>query len=166
MQKLGILRILEYSKSFHNCIQRHIQNPVIFTKIYEDSELWHIRYIFRKIQDEVFFEKLVKNYNLFSKAFRLRYLTRFWIRLSLSKYLLTCRVTSRYVLYHTHLDSEPCQLLKIQAYSSPIQTYSTIVAYLEPCVTLACSESCHIQNPGIFRIQDIFRTLSRHIQAF
>ena len=28
-----------------------------------------------------------------------------------------------------------------------------ILAYLEPC---------HIRNPGIFRIQDVFRTLSRH----
>ena len=163
MQKPGILRILQYSEPFHNCIQRHIQNPATFTKIYEDSELWHIRDIFRKIWDEVFFGKIVKNYNLFCKVLHLRHLSRFWIRLSLSKYSLTCRVTSRYVLYHTYSDSEPCQLSKIQAYSRPIQTYSTIVAYLEPCVTLACSESCHIQNIGIFRIQDIFRTLSRHI---
>ena len=43
---------------------------------------------------------------------------------------------------------------------------SHIVAYLEPCVTLAYSEPCHIQNPGIFKIQDIFRTLSRHILAY
>ena len=34
----------------------------------------------------------------------------------------------------------------IQAYSHPIQT---IVAYLEIFVTLAYSETCHIQNPGI-----------------
>ena len=33
MQKPGILRILEYSEPFHNCILMHIQNPVIFTKI-------------------------------------------------------------------------------------------------------------------------------------
>ena len=40
MQKPGIFRILEYSELFHNCIPTHIQNPVIFTKIYEYSELW------------------------------------------------------------------------------------------------------------------------------
>ena len=28
------------------------------------------------------------------------------------------------------------------------------------------SDSCHIQNPGIFRTLDIFRTLSRHILAY
>ena len=42
----------------------------------------------------------------------------------------------------------------IQAYSRPIQP---IVAYLEPY---------HIQNPGIFRTQDIFGTLSRIILAY
>ena len=31
-----------------------------------------------------------------------------------------------------------------------------MVEYLEPCVTLAYSELCHIQNPGIVRTQDIF----------
>ena len=30
-------------------------------------------------------------------------------------------------------------------------------------VTLAYSEPCHIQNSGIFRTEDVFRTLSRHI---
>ena len=42
LQKPGILGILEYSVPFHNCIPTHIQNPVIFTKIYECSELWDI----------------------------------------------------------------------------------------------------------------------------
>ena len=37
---------------------------------------------------------------------------------------------------------------------------------LEPCVILVYSEPCHIQSPGIFRLQDIFRTLSRHILAY
>ena len=32
-QKAGILGVLEYSEPFHNCILRHIQNPVISTKI-------------------------------------------------------------------------------------------------------------------------------------
>ena len=41
--------------------------------------------------------------------------------------------------------------------------FSHTVAYLEPCVTLEYSEYCHIQNPGIFSTQDIFRTLSKHI---
>ena len=38
-QKPDIAGILEYSEPFHNCILTHIQNPVIFTKIYEYSEL-------------------------------------------------------------------------------------------------------------------------------
>ena len=46
-----------------------------------------------------FFAKIVKNYNYFSKALYLRSLTGFWIRISLNKYLLTCRMTSLYVLY-------------------------------------------------------------------
>ena len=33
MQKPGIVEIREYSKTFHNCIAVHIQNPAIFTKI-------------------------------------------------------------------------------------------------------------------------------------
>ena len=73
-------------------------------------------------------------------------------------------MTSHYVLHDTY--SEPCLLLKIQtfqAYSHPVQTYWAI--YLEPCVFLAYSESFHIQNPGIFRTENIFRTLPRHILA-
>ena len=41
MQKPGILRILEYSEPFHNCIPTHIQGPVILTKIYKYPELKH-----------------------------------------------------------------------------------------------------------------------------
>ena len=44
--------------------------------------------------------------------------------------------------------------------------FSHIVAYLEPCVTLAYSKPCHIQNLGIFITQDVFRTLSRHILIY
>ena len=44
--------------------------------------------------------------------------------------------------------------------------FSHIVAYLEPCVTLAYSEPCHIQNPSIFKTWDAFRTSSRHIPAY
>ena len=43
MQKPDILGILEYSEPFHNYILTYNQNPVIFTKIYEYSELWHIQ---------------------------------------------------------------------------------------------------------------------------
>ena len=42
MQKTDTLEILEYSEPFHNSIPTHIQNPVLFIKIYEYSELWHI----------------------------------------------------------------------------------------------------------------------------
>ena len=40
------------------------------------------------------------------------------------------------------------------------------MVHWEPCVTLAYSETCHIQNPGIFITQDIFRTLSRYILVY
>ena len=77
-------------------------------------------------------------------------------------------MTSHYVLHDTY--SEPCLLLKFQAYSgiftSCSDTFSHIVAYLKPCAILAYSEPFHIQNPGIFRSQDIFRVQSRHILAY
>ena len=44
--------------------------------------------------------------------------------------------------------------------------FSSIVPYLELCVTLAYLEPCHIENPGIFRSQDTFRILSRDILAY
>ena len=47
-----------------------------------------------------------------------------------------------------------------------VHIFNHIVAYLEPCVTLVYLEPCHIQNPGIFRTQDILRSLSRHILAY
>ena len=66
--------------------------------------------------------------------------------------------------------SEPCLLSNIQTYSRIFMSYSEIfrhfVAYLELCVTLEYSDPCHIQNPGIFRTQGIFRTLSRHTLAY
>ena len=68
-------------------------------------------------------------------------------------------MTSSYLLYNTY--SELCPLSYIQAYSGIFTSYSDIfnhgVAYLEPF---------YIQNPGIFRAQDIFRTLSSHILAY
>ena len=51
-------------------------------------------------------------------------------------------------------------------FTSYSDIFSHIVAYLKFCVTLAYSEPCHIQKPGIFRTQVIFRTLSRHILAY
>ena len=38
MQKLCLLGVLEYLELFHYCIPKHIQNPVIFTKIYDYSQ--------------------------------------------------------------------------------------------------------------------------------
>ena len=62
--------------------------------------------------------------------------------------------------------SDPCLLSEIQTYSGIFTSYSDIfshiVAFLEAYVTPAYSEHCHIENPGIFRTQYIFRTLSRH----
>ena len=51
IQKPGILRILHYSVLFHNCILKHIQNLVIFTKIYEysKSDIFKTRFIFRTL---------------------------------------------------------------------------------------------------------------------
>ena len=55
----------------------------------------------------------------------------------------------------------------IQIYSRPIHViFNLAVTYLELCVTLAYSEPCHIQNPGITRTQDKFRTLSRYILTY
>ena len=90
------------------------------------------------------------------------------MRLSLNKFSLTCRVTSYHILYDEC--SEHCLLSKIQTDSGIFTSYADIFshvgAYLELCLTLACSKPCHIQNLGIFRTQDIFRTLSRHILAY
>ena len=81
---------------------------------------------------------------------------------------LTFRVTLHYVECGTY--SEPCLLLKFQTYSSIFTScsniFSHLVAYLELCVILAYSEPCHIQNPGIFRTHDIFRTVSKHILVY
>ena len=162
-QKLGIFEILEYSEPFHNCIPNHIQNPVIFAKIFKYSEPCHIYENLRisrtltylkpyTIQNPLkdlrfeFFAKIVRNYNYYSKALYLRSLTGFWIRLFLNKYPLTCRVTWRYVYHDTY--SEPWLLLQIQTCSNIFTSYanisSYIVAYLEPCVILVYSEPWHI----------------------
>ena len=79
---------------------------------------------------------------------------------SLNKYSLTCKVTARYVLYETY--PEPC----LGKFHNLIKIFSHIVAYLEPCITVTCSKSCLIQNPGIFKTWDTFRTLSKHALAY
>ena len=107
-QKPGILGILEYSEPFHNCNPTHIQNSVIFTKIYEYSKLGTYAEPFKRFKMDSF-AKILKNYIYFSKAFHLRSLTRFWIHISLNKYSLSSRVTSHCVLHDTYL--EPCLLL-------------------------------------------------------
>ena len=74
-------------------------------------------------------------------------------------------------------NQNPVYYRKLKTYSGIFKTYSGIftsysdifshiVAYLETCVPLAYSEPCHIQNHGIFRTQDIFRALSKHILAY
>ena len=65
------------------------------------------------------FAKIVKSYNHFSNMLYLSSLARFWIRLFLNKYLLTCRVTSHYVLYKAY--SEPC-LYKYNQYKNLLST--------------------------------------------
>ena len=70
-----IFRILSYLRKFSN-----IQN----------SDIFKTRHIFRKSQrfEMEFFAKIVKNYNYISRALHLRFLTVFWIRISLNKYSL------------------------------------------------------------------------------
>ena len=73
-------------------------------------------------------------------------------------------MTSRYIMYDTLSITSNSGIFR--HFHVLFRQFSHIVAYLEPCVTLAYSELCHIQNPEIFRTQDIFRTLSRHILAY
>ena len=51
-------------------------------------------------------------------------------------------------------------------FTSDSDIFSHIVAYLKSCERLAYSESCHVQNAGIFKTQDILRTLPRDILAY
>ena len=51
-------------------------------------------------------------------------------------------------------------------FTSDSDIFSHIVAYLKSCETLAYSESCHVQNAGIFKTQDILKTLPRDILAY
>ena len=68
-------------------LHRHIENPGIVTTVYS-SIFTHIQGTFRNISHaQVYWETIS--------------LTGFWIRPSLKKNSLTCRVTSHYVLYMT-----------------------------------------------------------------
>ena len=66
-------------------------------------------------------------------------------------------MTSPYVLYDTY--QNPGYYCKFRY----LQPYCGI---LEPYVFLTYSEPCHIQNHGIFRIQDIFTSLLRYILVY
>ena len=54
-QKPGTRGILEYPELFHNCIQKHIQNPAIFTKIYntQNFDIFKTQYIFRALSESI-----------------------------------------------------------------------------------------------------------------
>ena len=75
-QKPGLLGILGYLKPFHKCILMHIQNPVIFTKIYKYRTLTYLKpdtySEHSKIFRWSFFTKIFENCNYFSKVFHLR----------------------------------------------------------------------------------------------
>ena len=81
----------------------------------------------QKFKIEIF-AKIVKKCNYFSKMPHLRSLTRFWIRLSINKYPLNWRVTSRYEL-HVHIQNLVYyrKFRYIQAYSRPNKKYSAIL---------------------------------------
>ena len=119
-----------------------------------------------------FFTKVVKNYNYFSiiynKDYNHRFLTEFWIRLSLNKYSLTCKNDLELCIVWDIFRT--CLLLQIQTYSgiftSYLDIFCHILEYSEPCVTLSEWEPSHIQNPGTCRTQGLLRTLSRHILTF
>ena len=155
MQKSDILGILEYSKPFQNYVPTHIQDPVIFTRTYEYWELWHLK---PDTKWSFFFAKIVKNYNYFSKTLHLRSLTEFWIHYpSISTNELLERSYNIYCMIRIQYPA---------IFTSCSDIFNHIVAYLEPCVIRAYSEPCHVQNPGIFRTQDICRILSRHILGY
>ena len=63
-----------------------------------------------------------------------------------------------FVTFHLVSNFKVTYVIEIRERS--IGTFSHIVAYIEPCVTLEYLEHCHIENPGIFRTQHIFRPLS------
>ena len=114
---------------------------------------------------ELFFAKIVKNYNYFSEALYLRPLTGFRIHLTLNKYSLTCRVTPLSMYCMTHIQGPVCyrKFRHIHVLFRHIQPYCGIFRTL--CNSYII-KSWYIQNPDIFRTQDVFRTLSRYILAY
>ena len=79
------------------------------------------------------------------------------IQLFLNKYSLTCKwPCTMYCRY----------IFRALSFFNYSDTSIHIVTCLESFVTLAYSELYQIQNPGIFRAQDIFRTLSWQILAY
>ena len=124
--------------------------------------------------------KKIKSYIYFFKSLHLRSLTGFWVRLSLTKYSLTCRVTSLYVLYDIY--SEPCLLSKnsnifrdihvilrhIQTYCGIFRTlcYSCVfrtLPYVEPKIYPELCQgmfwNIHVQFSHIQLYFGIFRTV-------
>ena len=86
MQKPGILGILEYSEPFHNCIFTHIyENVRIFGTLIHLKSKTSLE-LSQRFKMGIFWKKIPKNYNYFSKALHFRSLNEFWIRLSLNKY--------------------------------------------------------------------------------
>ena len=149
MQKSGIFEILEYSEPFHNCLLAHIQNPIIFTEI---SKTW----VTLEIQN-------INNAGIFKT--------------------LTC--------FKRYTYAETSQIFNMECFARIVKSYYSFAkcsvlhllkdfeyAHLSISTTLTCRmtscnvlyetylEPYHIQNPYIYGIQDIFRTLSRHIQAY
>ena len=111
-----IRRTLAYLESWN------IQNPSVIAsrRIFRTLSFFENLRIFRtltylkpntywetsqRLKMEFFFVKIFKSYCYFSKAFHLRSLNGYWIRLSLNKYSLTNRSTWRYILYNTYLES-------------------------------------------------------------
>ena len=66
-----------------------------------------------------------------------------------------------YCIIHIQNPAYYCKFRYSGIFTSDSDLFSHIVAYLKPCVTFVYSKSCHIQNPGIFRTQVIFRTISK-----
>ena len=121
--QLGILRILEYSEPCHINQNLRTFRTLTYLKPVTYSES------IQRFKMELF-AKIVKSYNYFSKVLHLRSLTEFWIRLSLSKCSLTCRVTLSYTSSDTY-------------YCGIVRTFCSFCIFR----TLSYSESWPIQNP-------------------
>ena len=175
----------QYSEPFYNYIRTPIQNPVKFTKISKPFVTLEIQNLViltileylkpdrysessQRFQMECF-EKMFESYNYFSRALRLRSLAGFWIRISLNKDSLICRVTSCHVLYDAC--SAPCHIQNSFYY----RKFRHIpIRHIEPCLGIfrtlcnSCisriqpfSEYWHVEN-----LRCIQNSLSRDILAY